>query len=160
MAEKTYRLGKDVIRAARLGSQTWLDLTRASLELAMANRRLGSRTARELLLSAREDGQFDAHQALTERQRRLVSRVAFAVPGMGARVVWRSDCFVQALAAQRWLRQSQIASALTIGVRKEANGEFAAHAWLKVGDVVVTGGDIAGFQPLVTPDLDLPPLDG
>lgn len=160
MADTGWRLGNDLMRAARLGPQTWLDLARATLELAMAKRRLGSRTARELLLSAQQDGPGDAHQALTERQRRLAARIAFAIPGMGARVPWRSDCFIQAMAAQRWLRRGQIGSALTIGVRKEPNAQFAAHAWLKVGDVVVTGGDISGFQPLVTPELDSSSPDG
>lgn len=144
------------MRATRLGPKTWLDLAQAALELAVANRRLASQAAKKLLQLAQEDGRCDAFQVLSDSQRRLVNRVAFAVPCMGARLPWRSDCFVQALAAQCWLRRKGIAAALYIGVRKEAHSQFEAHAWLKVGEVVVTGGDVTGFLPLVTPEL-LPP---
>jgi hypothetical protein len=60
---------------------------------------------------------------------------------------WRADCIIQALAAERWLRRRGIPSALFFGVPKEPRKEFVAHAWLKAGERVVTGGDITGFVP-------------
>lgn len=153
MARKLAQLTKIIVRAARLSPQTWFDLVRAGLELAIANRKLESRTAKELLLSQRESAQSDASPVLSERQKRLVSRVSFAVSLMGARAPWRSDCLVQALAAERWLRGKNIATQLHIGVRKQMPHEFEAHTWLKVGDEVVTGGDIAGFVPFIASDV-------
>jgi len=157
MACRGSRPANSLIKAARLGPQAWIDLARAVLELAIANRKLGARTAGELLTSAGNAAALVGDQSLSGRQARLVSRVAFAIPRMAARMPWRSDCLVQALAAQRWLRRNHIATALTIGVIKEPDSEFAAHAWLKVGDAIVTGGDITGFEPLVAAGPGLPP---
>jgi hypothetical protein len=64
---------------------------------------------------------------------------------MARRVPWRSDCMVQAMAAQRWLASSNIPSTMTIGVRKDAPEGFGAHAWLQVGDAMVTGGDFSSY---------------
>ena len=78
-----------------------------------------------------------------------MERVAFAIPRVGTRLPWRADCLVQALAAQRWLRRHGVATQLIIGARKPTPTEFEAHAWLKVGERVVTGGDIGGYVPLI-----------
>lgn len=145
------------MRAARLGPRTWLDLARATLELAIANHRLGSRTVKDLLLEARKQEQIAPSQDISDYQRQLIARVAFAVPHIGARAPWRSDCLVQAMAAQRWLLSKEITATLYVGVRKETRSEFEAHAWLKVGEEIVTGGDITGFVPLITPETELPP---
>jgi hypothetical protein len=108
---------------------------------------LARKATRELLAAG--DVPDGLPPALTAGQRNLVERVAYAIPRVGARVPWRSDCLVQALAARHWLAREGVASNLTIGVRNE--GGFAAHAWLKVGDEVVTGGPIADFAPLFGP---------
>ncbi len=133
------------VNAMRLGPSGWRDIARASLELALANRRLGSRSARELL---RPDAP-KSPAVLAPGQARLVERVAYVIPRMGELVPWRADCLVQALAAQRWLERAGVASDICIGVRRL--DEFEAHAWLKVGDRVVTGGDISSYQPILTP---------
>ena len=86
----------------------------------------------------------------------LVERIAFVVPRVAARVPWKSDCLVQALAAQRWLRSARIKSTLSIGVRQQPDAGFEAHAWLSVGTTLVTGGDIAGFDALAVHDHSVP----
>ena len=62
---------------------------------------------------------------------------------------WRSDCLVQALAAQRWLARKGVPSCLQIGSRKTEMIGFEAHAWLSVGDLVVTGWDIENFEQFI-----------
>lgn len=79
--------------------------------------------------------------------------VAFIIPRMARRVPWRSDCLVQALAGQSWLRAEGIGSEIMIGTARTDDGAFEAHAWLQHGESVILGGDIARFQPLLTPDL-------
>jgi Transglutaminase-like superfamily len=150
------RLISDLSKAIGIGPRGWADLARAVLELALANRRMAMHTMRELLGSAQDGDRDGAGQALSEHHIRLIARVAHAVPIMGLRVPWRSDCLVQALAARRWLASEGIASDLCIGVRVPGEADFAAHAWLKVGDTVVTGGDIAGYEPLLAPEDALP----
>lgn len=85
-------------------------------------------------------------------QEAIVDDVAFVIPRVAARLPWRSDCLIQAMAAQRWLKSKGICSSISIGVTKPADGEFSAHAWLKFGDRIVTGGDITPFSPLLVPE--------
>ena len=142
------RLLADLVRGIRLGPGAWRDLARAVLELAIARYRLESWFSRELPRAAHEVFVAPAALPVIGRKLALVRRVAVAIPAMGARVPWRSDCIVHARAAQRWLARHGIASSLRIGVNKTAGQRFAAHAWLLVGAELVTGGDIASFAPL------------
>ena len=132
-------------RIVRLGPAVWCDCARAVVELAWANRRLGSQTAHELLtLPPGGPGPSPASPS----QAALVARVAFVIPRVGAYVPWRSDCLIQALAAQRWLASRAIAAEICIGVRRPPDQQLDAHAWLKAGDTLVTGGDITVYTPL------------
>ncbi|WP_295634738.1 lasso peptide biosynthesis B2 protein [Novosphingobium sp.] len=126
-----------------------IDCLCAVYELARANRKFHKLPAGELVDHVRlpaagsivpADGQLNSKIAA-----RIVERVAFAIPAIALRVPWRADCMVQAIAAQNWLGRYNIPSTMTIGVRKDAAAGFGAHAWLAVGDVLVTGGDISGY---------------
>lgn len=122
------------------------DLIRAVLELGLARLRLGSQQARALIAApAAKIIELDAGQTA------LVERVAFAIPRVAARLPWRSDCLVQALAAQHWLSSRQVTATLTLGVPRDKPADFEAHAWLTVGDRVVTGGDVSGHVALTRP---------
>jgi hypothetical protein len=58
-----------------------------------------------------------------------------------------STCLVQALAAQRMLQEANIGGVLLIGAGRdvsEDNPGFAAHAWVKCGESILTGE--AGHQ--------------
>ncbi|MFN3990815.1 MAG: lasso peptide biosynthesis B2 protein [Erythrobacter sp.] len=76
-------------------------------------------------------------------------KVAFFIPRMAARVPWRADCLVQAMAGQRWLMRQGVASEIVIGTAKLVPGEFEAHAWLVCEGRIVLGGDISRFSPLI-----------
>ena len=115
------------------------DLAWAAIELAVARFRIRRVTAHELW-AMRGDLAPDASP--------LIDRVAFAIPRVAARLPWRSDCLVQALAARRWLTRGGIATSLVLGVEKGEPASFAAHAWLLAGDRIVTGGDIGGFHEM------------
>lgn len=122
----------------------WPDLLRAVSNLAWARRKLGSVAPSALL-------QRQAGLALAPAadQAELVKRVAIAIPRAASRVPWRSDCLVQALAAERWLAKKGVGTVLCIGARKDEQAQFHAHAWLKAGETIVTGGDIEPYAPLV-----------
>ena len=147
-----------------LGPIVVFDCLCAVYELARANRKFRKLPAGELVdhvrvppggLNAKADGPVNARIVSG-----IVGRVAFAIPAIALRVPWRSDCMVQAMAAQSWLARYKIPSTMTIGVRKDAPSAlgpsalgssalgpsgFGAHAWLAVGDFLVTGGDISGY---------------
>ena len=141
-------LRRDLQRAGGLDVRTWLDLFHATVELAIARVRLRSRHVRDLLGSS-ETAYRPSSQILERSLVELVERVAFAIPRAGRRLPWRADCLVQALAAQRWLERQGIYTQLIVGVPKPIPSDFEAHAWLKVGGRVVTGGDISGYVPLI-----------
>ena len=135
-----------VRRLAGLDGRTIADLARAAFELGLARLRLKSRHARALITAPATET-----MSLDRRQVALIERVAFAIPRVAARLPWRADCLVQALAARRWLGHLGITTTLTLGVPRDKPAEFEAHAWLTAGTRIVTGGDISGYVPLVRP---------
>ncbi|MFN3864133.1 MAG: lasso peptide biosynthesis B2 protein [Erythrobacter sp.] len=78
-----------------------------------------------------------------------LARMAYVLPRLSARLPWRSDCLVQAIAAQNWLAARRLAGEIQIGVERPADGPFGAHAWLVHEGMVITGGDIARYQRLL-----------
>ena len=145
-------LGHDIVTAWQRGPGVWRDVAIAAWELALANRAFRRTPPGELPLLPCDRG-AKGLAALTARQRSLVDRVAYAVPIMGLRVPWRSDCVVQALAARRWLARGDVGSSICIGVRNDEQG-FQAHAWLKVGERIVTGGDVSAYAELPPSRID------
>lgn len=55
---------------------------------------------------------------------------------------WESKCLVQALTAQRLLKKRNISSTLYLGIQKDKDNKMLAHAWLRTGSYIVTGGVI------------------
>ena len=80
----------------------------------------------------------------------VLARMAYVLPRISDRLPWRSDCLIQAIAAQNWLSALGAASEIQIGVEHPKGGNFGAHAWLLYKDAVVTGGDIERYQLLLS----------
>ena len=137
-------------KARRLGMRQWTDLAWATCELALARRKLSYRVVAKFLPSTA--GGLPQPD-LSPAQERVAERVAFAIPRAGARVPWRSDCLVQAMAARRWLERCRVGSELHVGVRRGSERKLDAHAWLTCGNKVVTGGDISNYAPLAKPEV-------
>jgi hypothetical protein len=74
----------------------------------------------------------------------LLNHIARVVSGVAVRVPWDANCLAQAIAAKVMLRRRGVPSTLRLGVARDAAGALEAHAWLSVGEVIVTGGRIAG----------------
>lgn len=83
----------------------------------------------------------DAH-ATAQRIGWFIARVALRLP-------WRSDCLIQAMAAQKWLIRKNIPTRIVIGVDKTKGEGFLAHAWLRLGDTIITGGNIENYTVLL-----------
>lgn len=74
-------------------------------------------------------------------------QVGLALVRVSPHTPWTSNCFPQALVAKYWLRRRGIPSTLYLGVlltKAEADSDavtgMAAHAWLRCGPLLVTGG--------------------
>jgi Transglutaminase-like superfamily len=79
-------------------------------------------------------------------------RVAWAIAAAAKRVPWRSECLEQSIAAMAMLRRRGIASTLYLGMARDP---VTAHAWLRVGDLNVTGGRDVGRYTVVASFADL-----
>lgn len=75
---------------------------------------------------------------------RYCTWVAYAVEHACRRTVWESKCLVRALTAQRMLKKKGISSTLYLGCGMD-EGKMIAHAWLRVGEYYVTGGNGNGY---------------
>lgn len=55
---------------------------------------------------------------------------------------WESKCLVRALVVSWLLRYYKIPTTLYLGVAKDKNKNMLAHAWLRCGKCIVTGGEV------------------
>lgn len=86
----------------------------------------------------------------TEEVEASARRLALAISRAAAHGVFRPTCLVRAVALQRWLRGSGIQGGrVRVGVRMHG-GEFAAHAWVELGDLILgdTEWHVRSFTPL------------
>jgi hypothetical protein len=65
--------------------------------------------------------------------------IGWAVSAMARWVPWDGRCLAQALAATRMLRRRGLEGTVSFGACEGDTG-FAAHAWLRLGPYIVTGG--------------------
>ncbi len=92
-------------------------------------RKLAPRLGRHMVESGTEDD--GATKAEAERVRWAVETAARALP-------WKPMCFPQAVAATTLLRRRGIGYTLYFGL--DPAHDLEAHAWVRVGSVIVTGG--------------------
>src|SRR5262249_7730157 len=141
---------KKTKRAAQLTRLDWAYLATAAIELFVARVRLAARPADELLreiqtpLSPSRRPRVPPHEI-------DVKRLAWAIAALAPNVPWRSDCLIRAVAADRWLRRLNLQPNFYLGVAKDQQGNLVAHAWLRYGDMAVTGGRSDEFSTLLEP---------
>lgn len=125
-------------------------LVRAFLLVCMVRLGLSAlpfRTVQRLVdhpLAQRDDGP-DSLRAERDYQLRVVG----AVEAVGRRLLGDKPCLVQALVAQRLMRQGGYDSVLRIGVAKDGR-ELLAHAWLERAGRIIIGGSMSPvrYKPL------------
>jgi Transglutaminase-like superfamily len=78
-----------------------------------------------------------------------IERIGRAIRRAAARVP-RATCLTRGLAAALLLRLAGLPHELFIGVRKDADGTFAAHAWVVSRGTIVAGNlpDLATYTPM------------
>ncbi|MHC1681574.1 MAG: lasso peptide biosynthesis B2 protein [Clostridiaceae bacterium] len=70
-----------------------------------------------------------------------IKTIAWVISVVSKRTPWESKCLVKALSAQIMLTKYKISSTLYLGVAKDEEKKLIAHAWLRSGTYIVTGGD-------------------
>lgn len=82
-------------------------------------------------------------------------RVVWAVGAVGRYLPSIGTCLMQALAAHVLLGRRRYPTQLHIGVTRDDNGKFLAHAWLESHGTVVIGGEaliLQRYKPLLALD--------
>jgi hypothetical protein len=122
----------------------------AAVELLLARMKLAALASEQLTQGLALEPSSSTPPVHGDPLPQAVERASYFIPRVAARMPWRADCLVQALAARRWLLRQGIETQLFLGVRG-TSAPFEAHAWLKWGHKVVTGGIIDGYSPLHRP---------
>lgn len=88
---------------------------------------------------------------VSEQETRIAEEIGWAVGALARRVPWDGRCLAQALAATWMLRRRGLEGTVSFGARKGERAGFDAHAWLRVGTLMVTGGpEHRSFQIFTT----------
>ena len=140
---------KKIRKLSNLSAHRWAKLARAACELLVARFWFAYRPTNAII----SDLQSTKAPGLNAQSPEL-GDISWAMDVASRHVPWRSDCLIQAMAANRWLRRYTVEPQFYLGVKKDGGNTLAAHAWLTVGDRVITGGNISGFQPILQPDQD------
>lgn len=91
---------------------------------------------------------YETPLAVTPRDARLVQELMQA---MFRRLRWKDSCLIRALTAKRILNSMGHGCTLYMGVAKTEGKSMTAHAWLRCGRCIVTGGDaMAGYTVTAT----------
>lgn len=70
---------------------------------------------------------------------------------MFRKIRWKDSCLIRALTAKRLLNRMGERCTLYMGVRKCEGQSMTAHAWLRCGKLIVTGGEsMADFTVTAT----------
>lgn len=86
-----------------------------------------------------------------ERTPRNAWYVHELMEAMFRRIRWKDSCLIRALTAKKLLNRMGERCTLYMGVRKLEGEAMTAHAWLRCGKLIVTGGEsMAGYTVTAT----------
>jgi hypothetical protein len=83
--------------------------------------------------------QREVPESSSPREANLSLRVSRGIQAAANRLPWHTSCLIRAVAAKWMLRRRGVPSTLYLGARSSGSG-LAAHAWLRTGPSIVTGG--------------------
>ena len=135
-------------KALRLRDAGWVTRLSVQAFVAMFRARLAFGRLEAIDIPKRNAAVAEA-EAADAGDELFADRIGFIIVRVSKRLPWRSDCLVQAIAAQEWLARLGMASEIRIGVERPEDGPFAAHAWLVRQDRIITGGNVARYSLLL-----------
>ena len=71
---------------------------------------------------------------------KIAKKVGIIVRLAGSHTPWESKCLVQAMTAQKLLKDKGVETTLYLGVARDGSN-MLAHSWLRCGELFVTGGN-------------------
>ena len=68
----------------------------------------------------------------------FLNKISISLHRANKLVFWKNICLVKSVAARLMLKRRGIPSVLTLGLQFEYGKKLSAHAWIKVGDFLIT----------------------
>ena len=90
----------------------------------------------------------ETQRTIAAAQQQIASRAAKAIAMISPHTPWDSNCLAQAVAGKLMLRMRSVPTTLYMGLKHE-EAALKAHAWLRAGERLVTGGSIASQYNVV-----------
>jgi hypothetical protein len=129
----------DLKRAARLpGARGWL-LGEALIALLIVRAAMALLPFRRIAAWLGTPGAESPPNATAE-ETYMAQEIGWAVGAVARRVPWDGRCLAQALAAASMLRRRGLEGTVSFGAAQGNCAGFDAHAWLRFGSCIVTGG--------------------
>ncbi len=129
----------DLKRFARISRARKKLLCEALAALAIARVAMASLPFRRIAAWLGTPG-AEGPATATGEEMRTAQEIGWAVGVLGRRVPWDGRCLAQALAAKGMLRRRGLEGTVSFGARRGESAGFDAHAWLRLGSCMVTGG--------------------
>jgi hypothetical protein len=126
-------------RSLLVEATLWLGVARVVV-LVLPFRWIAPYLGRPMALSP-EEGESTAED--------LLERVSWAVTTASRHLPWECKCLVQALAGKAMLRRRRVPSTIYLGLAKDGENMLQAHAWLRCGKKIMTGGQEAMAYKIV-----------
>jgi hypothetical protein len=114
----------------------WIE---AFLALAAARLAVGRMPFRQIAPGLGRRMAESPHDTPLAQQSR-VAAIGWSLRSAARIAPWQSTCLVQALAGKWMLRRRRLASTLYLGVDRGVENWLDAHAWLRYGSQILTGG--------------------
>jgi hypothetical protein len=146
-------IAESLKRVANLSFLDWRYLTIAVKELLIARIRYAARPIGEILRELQGEGLPPEGGSRSRASDVDATRLSWAIGAVAARVPWRSDCLLQVMAADRWLRRRQLRPDFFLGVSKNSAGTLKAHAWLSFGKGAMITCNSVAFTALLEPSV-------
>lgn len=96
--------------------------------------------SRALILAAGQRGEESPEEAAEEEYRKAFV-IGSEVTRICGHTLWQSLCLVQALTVVKLLRRAKVPATMYLGVGRDENERMIAHAWVRCGQLFVTGGN-------------------
>ena len=142
---------RKVGRAENLSFLDFRYLITAIIELALARIRFAATPAQEVVRSLEKRSRSTNCKLSADESSLDLHCISWAIEAASARVPWRSDCLIQAMAADRWLYRHGLVGDFYLGVKQNPSEPFTAHAWMRCSGITVTGGICDEYLPLIEP---------
>jgi transglutaminase-like putative cysteine protease len=126
-------------RYARISRARKMLLWEALAALAIAQLAMASLPFRRIAAWLGTPG-AETPATATAEEMRVAQEIGWAVGALARRVPWDGRCLAQALAATGMLRRRGLEGTVSFGARRGESAGFDAHAWLRLGSCMVTGG--------------------